>query len=518
MVTHMRKIIVSMLMLLCLVLPAAALADTYTFSNQGATCSIPEKKYTVVTPNNVAQQTAWLEKHETTAEAVKDDFAKRGVLLQAWGIDGDVCVEITAVQDIYAQLYHNVNQASESERKDYRLGHSSDKTGEWRAQGYDYTSAQWKNYKKGGRFLQLEYTRTVDGTTYRGYARKTVNNGWHINVEYQVFGRSPKKADNSALETIISSWDFVDTIARPSASTTSSANILFGNLPPQETNTGKFTISGTGTTGMKVVCVAMRMSASEVHLFETEINNKGKFELDVQLPREGLWMMTYTVFNGETVVDEGPLDSVTYDDTLLTVKLNTKLPATMALTGNELVISGNTMKQTKVQCIVDGRYNKEITTNNSGNFSFTIDTSEEGLYTITLVFQKKGYDARRFRCEASREFTEGDRKQAIRDEAVKPSYKNLKDKIATYRGRYMVYTLNIKEVSETSTGYLTFAGMSKTKAGVYKEMVAIRSSEKPDWAEGGKARMYLKCLGMYELIDDNGTTEYPYFDLQWIEQ
>ena len=77
-------------LLLCLVLPAAALADTYTFSNQGATCSIPEKKYTVVTPNNVAQQTAWLEKHETTAEAVKDDFAKRGVLLQAWGIDGDV--------------------------------------------------------------------------------------------------------------------------------------------------------------------------------------------------------------------------------------------------------------------------------------------------------------------------------------------------------------------------------------------------------------------------------------------
>ena len=171
-----------------------------------------------------------------------------------------------------------------------------------------------------------------------------------------------------------------------------------------------------------------------------------------------------------------------------------------------------------MQCIVDGRYNKEITTNNSGNFSFTIDTSEEGLYTITLVFQKKGYDARRFRCEASREFTEGDRKQAIRDEAVKPSYKNLKDKIATYRGRYMVYTLNIKEVSETSTGYLTFAGMSKTKADVYKEMVAIRSSEKPDWAEGGKARMYLKCLGMYELIDNNGTTEYPYFDLQWIEQ
>jgi len=175
------------------------------------------------------------------------------------------------------------------------------------------------------------------------------------------------------------------------------------------------------------------------------------------------------------------------------------------------------MKQTKVQCIVDGRYNKQITTNNSGNFSFTIDTSEEGIYNITLVFEKKGYDARRFRCEAKREYTEEDRKQSIRDEAVKPSYKNLKDKITSYRGKYMVYTLNIKEVSETSTGYITFAGMSKTKAGVYKDLVVVRSTEQPDWSEGDKVRMYLKCLGAYELVDDSGTTEYPYFDLQFVE-
>ena len=512
----MRKIIFSLLLMLCLVLPVAALADTYTFADQGATCTIPDK-YTVITPNNVAQQTAWLEKNETTADVVKADFAQRGVLLQAWTAEKDVCVEITAVQDGYAQLYHNINQASADERKDYRTGHSSDKTGEWRAQGYDYTSADWKNYKKGGRFLMLEYTRTVGGQTYRGYARKTVNNGWHINVEYQVYGRTPKKADNTALETIISTWAFPTTIGRASASTTNNANIIFGTVPPLETNSGKFTISGSGTTGMKVVCVAMRMSSSDAHRFETDINNKGKFELTVQLPREGLWMMTYTVFNGDTVVDEGAFDSITYDDALLSVKLNSKLPATMALTGNELVISGTTMKQTKVQCIVDGRYNKQITTNNSGTFSFTIDTSEEGLYNITLVFEKKGYDARRFRCEATREYTEGDRKDAIRAEAVKPTYKNLKDKITTYRGKYMVYTLNIKEVSETSTGYLTFAGMTKTKAGVYKDMVVVRSSEQPDWVEGGKARMYLKCLGTYELVDDSGTTEYPYFDLQWIE-
>jgi len=514
----MRKIILSLLMLLCLLLPAAALADSFTFAEQGASVSLPDGKYTIITSSNVDTMTAWLEKNNKTADAVKDDFARRGVLLQAWSTSGDVCLEISAVQDVYAQQYHNVNQCSESERKDYRVGHSSDKTGEWRSQGYDYSDAAWKNYKKGGRFLQMSFTRTVNGQTYRGYARKTVNNGWHFNVEYQVHDRSVKKSsDTNALEAIMTSWEFHKAIPRPSASTTNNANIIFGHIPPQETNSGKFTVSGSGTTGMKVVCVAMRMSASDVHRYETEIDSKGKFEMEVQLPREGLWMMTYTVFNGENVVDEGPLNTITYDDRLLPVQLNTKLPATMALTGEELVISGTTMKQTKVQCIVDGRYNKQITTNNSGNFSFTIDTSEEGIYNITLVFEKKGYDARRYRCEASREFTEEDRKGAIRDEAVKPSYKTLKSKIETYRGKYMVYTLNIKEVSQTTSGYLTFAGMSKTKAGVYKDMVVIRTSEEPDWKEGGKVRMYLKCLGAYEVVDDSGSTEYPYFDLQFTE-
>ena len=96
-------------------------------------------------------------------------------------------------------------------------------------------------------------------------------------------------------------------------------------------------------------------------------------------------------------------------------------------------------------------------------------------------------------------------------------YKNLKDKITGYQGRYMVYTLNIKEITPTSTGYLTFAGMSKTKSGAYKDVVAIRTSVEPDFAAGQSATMYLKCIDSYEIQGDSGTEEIPYFDLQWIE-
>lgn len=512
----MRKIILSLLFILCMLLPAAALADSFTFAEQGAACAIPDGKYTVLTPDNLESKAAWLEKNNKTAEDLRTDFAQRNVLLQAWSSSGDVCVEITAVQDHYAQQYYDINKVSTDDRKDYRIGHSSDKTGEWRDQGYDYTSAEWQTYKYAGRFLKLEYTRTNGGASYRGIARKTVRNGWHFHVDYQVYGRKPTKTDTNALEAIMTSWEFLEVTPRPADGTGKVGKVIFTSTPPQETNTGKFTVAGTGSSGLKVIGVVMRMSSSEVHRFEADIDQKGKFTMAVQLPKEGLWTMTYTVFNGEEVVEEGAFDPITYNDTLLSVRLNTELPSTMTLTGNSLTISGTTLKNTKIQCIVDGRYQKTIE-KSSGTFSFTIDTSAEGIYNITLVFEKKGYDARRFRCEATRVFTDADRLLSIEDEAIKPSYTNLKKKIDSYKGRYMVYTLNIKEVIPTSTGYLTFAGMTKTKSGVYKEVVAIRTTEEPAWRAGTAVQMYLKCIGMYDVVGDDGTDSYPYFDLQFVK-
>ncbi len=529
----MRKILLALLAALCLLIPAAAMADSFTYPNIGASFTIPGNKYTIITADNVAGQAQWLEIHGLTAEGVVADFTERGVLLQAWTADADVCIEISAVADLYGQQLFNVNTASESERKEYRLGHSSDKTGEWRNQGYDYTSAQWKNYKNAQRFLALEYTRTYNGQTYRGYARKTVRSGWHIHVDYQVYNRGLKStADQNALEEIMKTFVLEDVAgAKPSSGAagtgvvstagSTAARVIFSSIPPEETNTGEFSVAGSGTTGQKIVGVAMRMTSSDVHRFEADVNAKGKFEIDVKLPKEGLWTMTYTVFNGEEVVEEGAFDAITYDETLIPVTLNANLPATMTLTGNSLTLSGVTMKQTTVQCIVDGRYEKTVKTNNTGKFTFTFDTKEEGIYNITLVFEKKGYDARRFRCEATREFTDEDRKQAIRDAEIHPTYAKLLADLRTddpaYRGRYMLYTLNIREVQEANNGYLTFAGMSKTKAGVYKEVVVIRTGETPTWSEGSAIRMYLKCLGLYDVTGDEGTESYPYFDLQWVE-
>ena len=509
----MRKFLVLLLGLCCLCcLCTSASADTFVFDDFSASCEIDSAKYTILTPETLTAHADWLTARGLTADAVLEDWAGRGVLLQAWTASGDACLEITAMQDAFASQYYDVNQISSDDRKTYRLGHSSDKDGFYRAQGYDYTEAEWKNLKNTGRFLQLTYTRTQGGETYRGYARKTIRNGYTIQLEYQVYGRSAKSADRNALDNVMETWEFLEIWPRP---LTSVSKLVFTARPPVESNTGKFTVKGTGTAGLKIIGVVMRMSASDVQQFETTIGKNGKFEIDVVLPREGVWLMTYVVENAGNVVEEGVFDAVTYQKDLLTVSLASPLPT--SLSGNEIVISGVTMPKTMVQCIVDGRYQKSVTTNNSGSFSFKIDTSEEGEYTFTLVFEKKGYSSRRFRSTATRTYTEADLRAMIRDTAVSPAYKTLTSKLSGYKGDYMVYTLHIQSIDETPTGYLVFAGMSKSKSGIISNLVVIRSDEAPEFAPGDKVKLYLRCIDAYEYITDAGNDLLPYFDLQWME-
>lgn len=508
----MRKFFLTLLLLLSVGLCAAAHADTFVFDDFSASCEIDAGKYTILTRDNLAANSVWLADRGLTADSVMTDWLDRGVMLQAWTAAGDACLEITALQDEFASQYYDVNEISADDRKTYRLGHSADKDGYYRAQGYDYTSAQWKDTKTTGRFLQLEYTRTAGGESYRGYARKTIRNGYTIQLEYQVYGRSAKSSDRSALDKVMNTWEFLEVWPRPA---TSVSKLVFTARPPLETSSSKFTVKGTGTPGLKIIGVVMRMSASDVRQFESTIGKNGKFEIDVTLPGEGVWLMTYVVENGQTVVEEGVFDAVTYYKDLLTISLSSDLPTT--LNGNEIVISGVTMAKTQVQCIVDGRYQKSMTTGSSGAFSFTVDTSEEGEYNFTLVFEKKGYASRRFRSTATRTFTDADRREMIRTTAVSPAYKTLTSKLSGYKGDYMVYTLHIQSVEQTPSGYLAFAGMSKSKSGKVSNLVVIRSTDAPEFLAGEKVKLYLRCIDSYEYISDEGTQDLPYFDLQWME-
>ena len=501
----MRKYALILLLALLTLLPLCAHADAITLGTIYAELEIPEN-YIVLTPDNITFHPEWLERHLTTAEAMLDDFEERGVLLQAWATDDSSCLEITAVKDELAEMYFDLDQQTTAIRTTYKNNHAN---GTYFGDlGYKFSSAEWKYVaSRYGRMLQLRYTRTTAAGVTKGYMRRTIRNGYTITLDYQAIGRDSKAADERALDDIMGTVRFTTTLPKPPDV---AADLVFTSTPPAETNTGKFTVKGTGDAGLHIIGVVMRMSDPDPILIETDVNRSGNFSLDVKLPREGVWLMTMTVENEGVITEEIFFDTTTYQKTLLPVNFDAEIPT--ALTSDTLTISGTTMKQTTVQCLVDGLFEKTITTNNSGVFNFKLSTKEEGDYTITLVFTKKGYETRRVQVVANRTFTEEDIRAAYRSEAVKPAYSTLTSKLSGYTGRVLHYDLYCVSIEQSGSQWLIYMAMDKKKSG-YKNIVVVMADEAPNFVEGAQVHMYGRCTGPYEVFSDEGSTSYPSFEL-----
>lgn len=508
----MKKFLLALLVVLCVLGVACAGAETLTFDSIYATCEIDDD-YILITPANMSAHPDWIANRGATLEELLADFEARGVLAQAWSKDDDVCIEFSAVQDSMAKEYYDIDQQTAATRASYRKQHLNG--AQFKSEGYSYSSAEWKDYSKGGRFLMLKYTREFGGESYKGFARRTIRNGYTITVDYKVFGRSLKNADNNKLTAILKTWEFYTVKTKPLDVV---SKVVFTETPPAETNTGKFSVEGTCDPGLHFTGVLMRMSSPDPILIEADATSKGKFSMDVELPEEGVWLMTLTVDNQGTVTEEIVFDTTTFQDNLLPVNFDADMPIDFEIAEaspineNTLVISGKTIRNVKIQCIVGDFYDKQVTTNANGTFSFKIDTSNEGNYNITITFQKKNYTTRRFTAIGSRTLTEEDVKANYREDAVKPAYSTLTEKIKGYTGRIMGYGLYMVSKTQQDDGkWLVEMGMrtsTKTKSG-YRDIVYILADEEPTFEVGSKQKMYGKCTGEIEVEGK----DYPAFEL-----
>lgn len=494
----MRKFPLAVAMLVLLLCGAVALADQMTFDGIHATCTIPDD-YIVLTRQNLSVHPEWLAAHDTTEEDMLADWDARGVLTQAWTPASDVCMEITAVKDERAQQYYDINEQDEDTRRIFRQSHTS---GAYYGSEYRYESAEWKKSTQYGRFLALKYTRTVDGDTVRGYQRRTVRNGYTITLDYQVFGRALKNADLTAIDGILKTWRFTQVLPKPADVV---SKVVITAMPPDETNTATFTVTGKGEAGLHLTGVLMRMSSNDRVLVETTIGKDGKIKLPVTLPGEGVWLMSCTVDNAGTVTEELVFNTTTYQKNLLAVTFDQPLPT--VLTEDKLVISGKTLPNTTVQCLVEGVFNKSVKTGNAGTFKFTVDTSAEGDYNIALVFQKKNLNSRRFATVANRTLTEEDIRAHARAQAVKPSYATLVEKIKSYSGKTLHYNLYITDILKSGDEWVIFTALSSTKTG-YKNTLIVTSDQEPGVSIGSQHEAYGVCEGTYLVDDPDGGEKY----------
>lgn len=519
----MRKIAFVLIVLgLCFVAALPGLCQSVTLDTISATVEIPDS-YTVLTPDSMESYVEFLQNKGTTLEIALAEFQAEGILLQAWGKDGNTCLQISALKDVDAQAYFDIDQQTVTTRAKYRREHLDGEA--FQALGITYDSAEWKNTTAYGRFLMLKYVQRIGGKVdHRGFARRTIRNGYTITLDYQVFDRKISAKDNNALNDVMDTWRFLSVLPMPgtgagtgtetetgtgtgtSVSTAGKTEITAA--PPRQTSSSSFTVKGVSEPGAVISGSVVRMGTAEYVSVQDTADRSGKFSLPVILPQEGVYSMAFTVTVNDEDIDDLQFD-ITYDKTLLPVSFDSMFPD--ELTSSKLTLSGTTDKGVLAVCTVNGK-TLEDKVGSNGKFSFTIDTSKEGNYSIDMVFAKEGLKSQKYSFFGTRTFSGTEQESKIKAEAIKPAHTTLTDKIKGYTGRIMGYNAYVTKIEKSGEDWLVYMAFRQIKS-VYRDIIVVKTKEEPTLTVDTQVKMYGRCTGMYQVVDDSGTHEYPSFDL-----
>ena len=503
----MRKAIPFLILLAALLLlPAAALAQTYSFADIHASVEVDESDWDVVlTPYNLNTNSAWLAENSLDFDAEANSFEAEGILLKAVDTKNSRTLIITAVEDVDSKMYFDLNNQDEDMRKEFRLGHRSGAS--YRILGYNYSSAAWKNY--GGttlRFLQTKYTLNQEGESSAGYQRRTIRNGYTITLDMWVTGRSARESDDTALEKVMKTFKFTEVLPMPPLP----VKLTFSSEPPTETSSDTVTLKGTTARKAEVTATVISLGASGSQTYTDTASSSGAFSIKITLPAQGVYSVTVSS-QKEGELPNQRIFSLTYQKGLLPVNL-TATPGSVL--SDETVISGTTISGAKTQLSVSGpvTVNKSTT---SSSFNFKIDTSAEGTYTFVLAVTKKDMNERSFTYTATRSYSEGEKLDKIRSSAKNISYANLAK--ASNEGKYVYVTGYLLDVETSINEWVAQLATSRSGEN-YKNIVYLICTEEPTFETGAKVTVYGTATGTYSKLIEGGTIEtYPRVEAAFFE-
>ena len=502
----MLSLLSGLILLALLSVPALGLAQSYSFGEIRATVEIPEDFEVVLTPYNLSTKTDWIDAQGWDYDALSNSFEAEGILLKAFDTKNQRTLVITALKDVDAQLYFDLNNQDEDMRKEFRLSHTNGSA--YGIQGYAYSSAAWKNYGKNAmRFLQTKYTLRQEGQQVcTGYQRRTIRNGYTITLDLQVTGRAAKDADNTVLEKIMKTFAFTEILPMPELP----IKLTVSTAPPVETNEETFTIKGVSAKKATVTATVFSYSTSNGQSFTAMAGNNGAFTIKVKLPSQGVYSVTLTA-EAEGAMKAQRLYSVTFQKGVLPVEVTLSPGETL---GDTTVISGSTIGGAKTQLSISGPINYSKSTT-SKTFQFKVDTSAEGTYNFVLTINKKGMEERRFMYTATRTYSDEERVEKIRSSARKITYANLSKN--ENMGKYAVETGYITGITPSIDEWVVTLALTKNGE-KYKDIVYLICDQEPGYAEGNKVKVYGIANGTYSVLDDNGKVRnYPRMTVSFFE-
>ena len=481
---------------------SGAQAEKYVFDNILGSIEITDD-FVVLYQDTILELSEWLEGRGTNTENVVNDFAARGVLLQAWSQTGDLCFEVTATQNEDTLNVFDVNEQSSAYRGQYRLGHYPENN--YYDQGYEFSGATWTT-SEAERFLALPYIKRLgQDIIHRGYMRRTIRNGYEITFDMQVHGRKPTTKDNNLLNKFWKTFDFVEVLPLPPKA---EAKIIITDILPVESNKKELSIEGSATEGVTLTTVVMGLNYITPIVENVTLSDSGKFTLPITLPQEGVFLVTLMgEYKGQTVLERAY--PVTYKESLLAISFNTEIPA--VVTTDELEIVGRGEPNANIQVFMDGESIAKKRITGEGKFKITIETQEEGPHELIIVFSKRGLADRRYVYQITRQWTQEDMIARLKKQAIKPSYSQLTQKIDGYIGKTMGYAAYMLTTQQSGTEWLTQMALRKSGE-TYSDFIWVTSQEKPNMAPNQKTMMYGTCLGLPQ-GDAEAENQFPCFAL-----
>lgn len=553
-VTSLRKYVFLVILALLAAVCTSALADqTCPLSPCPAQVTIKDKKRTILYAEDLEKHPEILSLLNMTKDEAVADWQARGVVLQAWSnplTSRYSYIEITVNQDDEAKQFTDLVHLKD--KNTWASYEKAVKESEALASdGYTFlkfqTDIKSQQSPNNNSFLMLRYKRSVPQGEYYGYMARTVYLGYTICLDLKFPTQKPPDSVATELTNIMKSFKTDESVAAEAAAAAEqqaasspegqasspeggsdvqeeSSDIIITKKPPTQTITNSFKVEGTTFPGKQVIACLMRIGYDEpIRFTTTSHEKKGTFSLTITIPEpeETDWVLTLNVYDGENedahLIAETVFPYITYKKTLIPVTYDSVVPSSFA--GEELVITGETIKNVDVQCLVtmtDGPYNwtKQIRTNGTGRFTFKIPFSDEGEYNVILVFSKKGQDTHRDTFVISHILTEEARRVQIRKSAKTVGYSVLSSNGA---GAYIGQTLRfnnvyIKEVQQSGEQWLIIAAGQKT-GDHYSQLLYFFYDTDPGFEVDERHTFYGKCTGMYSYESEESVESYPQFDL-----
>ncbi|MGI6700189.1 MAG: hypothetical protein ACOX6G_07725 [Christensenellales bacterium] len=502
----MKKMLITfMAVVLLLGSVVQAEVQSLQFDSIRASITLPDSYTVAVTQDTLDTYGDFFLSVASSLEKQKTDFAQDGILFRAFDVENDRVLTLYAVEDDSAKQYFNINEHTNDIRAAFRLLHS--KSDYYKAQGYTYTSVQWKNYPTK-RWLALAYTlKDSQGTSY-GYQRRTVYNGYTITLEMTTStGRKLKKTDENAFSKVFKDFIFTETLPLPALP----VKFIEEKSAPAETDKPTFTMKGKTAPNAKITAVIGSFATAQTQVVEAVAKANGNYELEITLPQEDRYFMTLTV-QAEGAITLEKQYAITYMKDVLNVEI-TSAPA--AALQDTTVIAGTTQRGATAVLTVNGRvHNGKV--NTKGNFSFSIDTSQNGDYAFKLTITKAGYETRVFSYNGTRAVTKEEQAARTRNKAKTVEYQKLVKNIDLYDGQILMYEGVLLSKEELAGEWLLRFDVSRE--GGKGQLVILSSDHEPEFTQGKKMRAYGILVGTTGSYNQDGVVlEYPKLQLRILE-